>query len=125
MSEQRPVRSPRKPGIALVGTAADLAEASIWESVLLEESIPCVVRPASGVVPGYQSTTEALTSGGYDVFVPGTALARARAVLGSSLVSSGTAFGNADSSRLVTNFVVAAVILVTGLFLALLVIFLN
>jgi hypothetical protein len=69
----------RKPGIALLGVATDQSESAIWESVLREECIPCVVRnnnPASFYQPSL-----GFAGYGFEVYVPATALCRAREII--------------------------------------------
>lgn len=71
-------RSPRKPGLALVGTVAGPAEASDWQDRLREQGIVSIVRGHRAEGDSERRPSFAAV----DVFVPATRLARARAVLG-------------------------------------------
>lgn len=123
MSEQRPRGGGRKPGIALLGTAQDLAQAKIWEDALHEAGIPCLVRNRR---PGADYSYDAsFDLQGFDIFVPATALRNARGVLGSWLEEARASSGEHRTGDFVVNGLVVLAILLGGLFFAALVIFLN
>jgi hypothetical protein len=70
-------RSPRRPGVSLLGTARDQDEANDWQGLLLDGGIQSVVR-------GHReegSTERRPAFSGLDLYVPATALGRARDIL--------------------------------------------
>jgi hypothetical protein len=70
-------RSPRRAGISLLGTARDQDEANDWQGLLLDEGIQSVVR-------GHReegSVERRPAFSGLDIYVPATAISRARDVL--------------------------------------------
>ena len=83
MSAKRPVPegrpSGRKPGIALLATANGRGEAEVWESKLRAAGIPCIVRNTAATA---YLQADLPFGGPFEVYVPGTALVRARDVLG-------------------------------------------
>jgi hypothetical protein len=81
MSEKKPRRPGRKPGIALLGVLGEQTEAAIWESMLKAEGIPCLVRNLNATA----SYGASLPPGPFEVYVPGSALKRAQGVVGSAL----------------------------------------
>ena len=77
-------RGARKPGVSLLGTANDPAQASAWQKLLIEAGIHAIVR-------GHRDsgTTERRPAfSGVDVYVPSTQLAQSRAVIAPVAVSS-------------------------------------
>lgn len=110
-------KSPHKPGIALLGNAENAAEAAVWESALRADGIPSMVRMKNP--RAYYGATMPCDPYGYDVFVPATALRRAREILGSSLDGHTPAKdGNPRSGNFVTNVTVVLAMVVVILFAA-------
>ena len=69
--------SPRRPGIALLGTADDREQAADWQTRLVDSGIQSIVR---GHRPSGVSERRP-TFSGLDVYVPATALRRAREIV--------------------------------------------
>jgi hypothetical protein len=74
----------RKPGIALLGVANTYVDAMTWEALLRAEKIPCLVRDAGATIGELQGPL-AFGSSTYEVYVPGSALQRAKELLGDEL----------------------------------------
>lgn len=70
----------RKPGIALLGVASTYVDAMTWETRLRADNIPCLVRDA-GATMGELQRPLALGPSTYEVYVPGSALSRAKDLL--------------------------------------------
>ena len=70
-------RSPRRPGIALLGTANDREQAADWQARLVDAGIQSIVR-------GHRENgadERRPTFSGLDIYVPATSLARAHDVI--------------------------------------------
>jgi hypothetical protein len=74
----------RKPGIALLGVASTYVDAMTWEARLRADNIPCLVRDAGATIGELQGPL-AFGPSTYEVYVPGSALPRARQLLGAEL----------------------------------------
>jgi hypothetical protein len=78
----------RKPGIALLGIADTYVDAMMWKDMLDQQSIPCMVR--DGSAPAAQLAGGFLPGPGQmEVYVPATALHRARQIVGPGLAQPG------------------------------------
>ena len=77
-------KPPRKPGIALLGVAGTYVDAMTWEARLRADNIPCLVRDAGARIGELQGPL-ALGPSAYEVYVPGSALSRAKDLLRAEL----------------------------------------
>ena len=108
----------RKPGIGLLGVASTYVDAMTWEARLRADNIPCLVRDAGATIGELQGPL-AFGPSTYEVYVPGSALSRARDLLREELQtpSHSARAASVDKSGfawvwaigLVISFIVAAV----------------
>jgi hypothetical protein len=82
-------RRGRKPGIALLGVADTYIDAMMWKDMLDQQGIPSMVRDGNatvGELGGGLTGEGALPGPGHmEVYVPSSALQRAKVILGPSL----------------------------------------
>jgi hypothetical protein len=70
----------RKPGFALLGVAGTYVDAMTWEARLRADNIPCLVRDAGATIGELQGPL-AFGPSTYKIYVPGSALSRAKDLL--------------------------------------------
>jgi hypothetical protein len=111
-------KPPRKPGIALLGVAGTYVDAMTWEARLRADNIPCLVRDAGATIAELQGPFGPST---YEVYVPGSALSRAKDLLREELKTPFPSAGEASVDKpgfawvwaigLVISFITAAAII--------------
>jgi hypothetical protein len=110
----------RKPGIALLGVVSTYVDAITWETSLRGDNIPCLARDAGATIGELQGPL-AFGPSTYEVYVPGSALSRAKDLLREELKTPSpsvraasvdkSGFARVWAIGLVISFIVAAVFL--------------